>query len=444
MNVGVVGTGYVGLVTGTCLAEMGNQVICVDTDARKVSLLKDGQSPIYEPGLDGLLKKNINSGRLHFTQQIKDAVSTSEVLFIAVGTPSDKDGKADLKYVISVANEIGALIEDYKVVVVKSTVPVGTCQKVKAVITEQLQKRGVNVEFDVVSNPEFLKEGAAINDFMKPDRIVIGTETQKSKDLMFRLYEPFVKNEHPIVAIDITSSEMTKYAANAMLATKISFINEISRLCEKVGANVLDVRKGIGSDSRIGYSFIYAGLGYGGSCFPKDVKAIINTGKENGLPMSILESVEEVNQQQRVHFLNKILNYYNGDVKGKVFSIWGLAFKPGTDDMREAPSVDIINALIEKGAKVQAFDPVAEENTKELLDQPDQVTFFKDMYDCTKNTDALILCTEWTEFRSPKFELLKSQLADKVIFDGRNQYNPEHMKQMNMDYVSIGRDAVLN
>lgn len=439
MKVAVVGTGYVGLVSGTGFAEMGNQVTCVDIDEKKVSNLKEGILPIYEPGLDDLVHRNHKSGRLEFTTQLKEAVESSEIIFIAVGTPSDEDGTADLKYVLKVAEDIGKTMNGYKVVVTKSTVPVGTGLKVKEMITLQLNARAANFEFDVVSNPEFLKEGAAVEDFMRPDRIVVGTESDKAQSLMENLYAPFVRNGHPIYFMDIASSEMTKYAANALLATKISFMNEIARLCEKMGADVANVRKGIGSDPRIGFHFIYPGLGYGGSCFPKDVKALLTTGKENDEEMCILDAVEKVNKTQRPFFINKILNHYDGNVSGKTFALWGLAFKPGTDDMREAPSIDIVRELTERGAKVLAYDPVAIETAKEAIGVNPNLSYVEKSFDALEGADAMILVTEWREFREPDFDKVHSMLNDKVIFDGRNQYEPETIRNKGFEYYCVGR-----
>jgi UDPglucose 6-dehydrogenase len=367
MKVAVIGTGYVGLVTGACFAETGATVYCVDIDEEKINMLNRGQIPIYEPGLDVMIERNREKDRLFFTTDINQALKEAEAAFICVGTPSDKDGSADLRYVLQVAHDIGKNIDHYLVVVTKSTVPIGTSEKVRAAVQEELDKRGVDIEFDVASNPEFLKEGDAINDFMKPDRIVIGTDNQRAEDVLRRLYKPFLLNGHPILFMDIPSAEMTKYAANAMLATRISFMNELARLAEKVGADINWVRKGIGSDPRIGPKFLYAGIGYGGSCFPKDVKALIRTGQEHGVDLSIVKAVEQVNNQQKRLLVDKVLQHYNSDIKGKIFTVWGLSFKPNTDDMREAPSIVIINLLLEHGAKVKAYDPVATENAKKIF-----------------------------------------------------------------------------
>jgi UDPglucose 6-dehydrogenase len=436
MKIAVVGTGYVGLVTGTCLAEVGIDVTCIDIDAKKIENLKKGILPIYEPGLEELVLRNMEAGRLHFSTSLKDSVKGCDVAFIAVGTPPGEDGSADLKYVIGVAREIGQHIEDYTVVVTKSTVPVGTAKKVKAAVQEELDKRNARIIFDVASNPEFLKEGAAVEDFLKPDRIVVGVESKKAEDLMRKLYKPFTLNNHPIIFMDIPSAEMTKYAANAMLATKISFMNDIANLCEIVGADVNLVRKGIGSDPRIGNKFIYPGIGYGGSCFPKDVKALVKTAQENGHDMRILQAVEDVNQDQKQVLVKKVMKHYAGELKGKTFAIWGLSFKPKTDDMREAPSLVIIESLLKAGANVKAFDPVAMHEAKKEL--ADQITYAKDQYDALIDADALIIATEWPEFRSPNFNIMLKLMREKVIFDGRNIYDIEEMKEMDIQYYCIG------
>jgi UDPglucose 6-dehydrogenase len=406
MKIAVIGTGYVGLVTGTCLAEVGIDVTCIDIDTKKIENLKKGILPIYEPA------------------------------FIAVGTPPGEDGSADLKYVIGVAREIGLNIDDYTVVVTKSTVPVGTAKKVKSAVQEELDKRNSRIIFDVASNPEFLKEGAAVEDFLKPDRIVVGIESKKAEELMRKLYKPFTLNNHPIIFMDIPSAEMTKYAANAMLATKISFMNDIANLCEIMGADVNLVRKGIGSDPRIGNKFIYPGIGYGGSCFPKDVKALVKTAEDNGHQMRILQAVEDVNNDQKSVIYNKIMKHYDGEIKGKVFALWGLSFKPKTDDMREAPSLVIIEALLKAGANVKAFDPVAMHETQKILG--DQITYAKDQNDALIDADALIVATEWPEFRSPNFNVMTKLLKTKTIFDGRNIYELEEMKEMGFTYYCIG------
>ncbi|WP_167609233.1 UDP-glucose dehydrogenase family protein [Maribellus sediminis] len=440
MKISVVGTGYVGLVSGTCFAETGINVTCVDVDEKKIEKLNNGIIPIYEPGLESIYKKNAEKGRLVFTTNLAESLEGSDALFIAVGTPPDEDGSADLKYVLGVAREIGKHIDHYMVIATKSTVPVGTSKKVKEAIQEELDKREVNVAFDVASNPEFLKEGNAVQDFLRPDRIVIGTESERAQKVMKRLYKPFLLNGHPIVFMDITSSEMTKYAANSMLATKISFINEIANLCEIVGADVESVRKGIGSDPRIGNKFIYAGTGYGGSCFPKDVQALIRTADEHEYSLEILKAVERVNNRQKSVLFNKVLNYFNGDLKGKKFAVWGLSFKPKTDDMREAPSLVIIDKLLAEGALVVGYDPVAMEEGKRILG--DKIEFAKDEYDATIDADALLLVTEWPEFRIPNFRVLEKLLKNKVIFDGRNIYDPEEMAELKFDYYAIGRTPV--
>lgn len=447
MKVAVVGTGYVGLVTGTCLAEMGNTITCVDIDKKKIDLLKDGVIPIYEPGLEELVKSNYDSKRLDFTTDISKAIHASDVIIIAVGTPPNEDGSADLKHVLKVAETIGQTMTENKIVVNKSTVPVGTGDKVRSTIAAELVKRNLNIQFSVVSNPEFLKEGAAVNDFMKPDRIVVGCDSDDAQEKMNQMYKPFVLNGHRIIFMDIRSAELTKYAANAMLATKISFMNEISRIAEKVGADVSAIRQGIGSDSRIGFHFIYPGIGYGGSCFPKDVKALVRTGRENNVPMQILEAVEDVNKSQREIFVSKILKHYQNNLKGKKFAIWGLSFKPETDDIREAPAIDIIESLVSAGAEVLAYDPVAAENMLEHFKQnnPKILPMFKvldDQYEVLAGTDALLLVTEWKPFRSPDFTKIKAALKTPVIFDGRNQYDPEQMRTLGIKYSCIGRPSV--
>ncbi len=436
MKITIVGTGYVGLVTGTCFSEVGIDVTCVDIDQKKIDGLKEGIMPIYEPGLESMVKRNYDKERLHFSTSLSESVKGSQAAFIAVGTPPGEDGSADLKYVLAVAREIGQNIDDYTVVVTKSTVPVGTAKKVKAAVAEELEKRGVNIPFDVASNPEFLKEGAAIEDFLKPDRIVVGVESDEAKKTMERLYKPFLLNGHPTIFMDIPSAEMTKYAANSMLATKISFMNDIANLCEIMGADVNMVRKGIGSDNRIGTKFIYPGVGYGGSCFPKDVKALIKTADENGYEMQVLKAVEEVNDAQKSVLVNKVKKHFGDNLSGMTFAIWGLSFKPKTDDMREAPSIVIINQLIEAGAKVKAFDPVAmHEATRDL---GDTITYAKDEYDALVDTDALLLVTEWPEFRVPNFNVVGKLLKNKVIFDGRNIYDREELKESGFEYYGIG------
>jgi UDPglucose 6-dehydrogenase len=436
MKIAVVGTGYVGLVTGTCFAEVGIDVVCIDVNTQKIENLNKGILPIYEPGLEEMVSRNVEKGRLKFSTSLKDSISQCDVAFIAVGTPPGEDGSADLKYVIGVAKEIGANINDYIVVVTKSTVPVGTAQKVKNAINDELGKRNANIEFDVASNPEFLKEGAAIDDFLKPDRIVIGVESRHAEEIMRKLYKPFLLNGHPIIFMDVPSAEMTKYAANSMLATKISFMNDIANLCEIMGADVNMVRKGIGSDARIGNKFIYPGIGYGGSCFPKDVKALIKTASENGYRMQILESVESVNDAQKSVLFNKIMKHFDGNIKGKTFAMWGLSFKPKTDDMREAPSLVIIEKLLAAGANVKAYDPVAMKEAKHMLGE--QIEYCKDGEECLIDADALLIITEWPEFRSPNFKVMHKLLKGNVIFDGRNIYDVAEMKELGFDYYCIG------
>jgi len=440
MKIAVVGTGYVGLVSGTCFAETGTIVTCVDVNAAKISQLNQGIIPIYEPGLEDMVKRNVEKQRLSFTTSIKDAMVGAEAIFIAVGTPPDEDGSADLKHVLAVAKEIGENLQTYTVVINKSTVPVGTAQKVKNAVALELQKRGVTIPFDVASNPEFLKEGNAIDDFLKPDRIVIGTETEEAQKMMTKLYKPFLLNGHPIIFMDLLSAELTKYAANAMLATKISFMNDIANLCEIVGADVNLVRKGIGSDSRIGNKFIYAGAGYGGSCFPKDVKALIKTAKDHHHSLEILKSVENVNERQKLVVYNKVKDFFNGNLKGKKIAMWGLSFKPNTDDMREAPSLVIIENLLKDGATVSAYDPVAMPEAKHTLG--DTIHFANSPYEATKGADALVLITEWSEFRIIDFDQLEKTMNQKAIFDGRNIYDPEEMVERGYVYYSIGRKPI--
>lgn len=437
MRIAVVGTGYVGLVSGACLAETGVTVTCVDVDASKIQKLNEGGIPIYEPGLSDIVAKNRADERLFFTTSLKEALAQADAVFIAVGTPPDEDGSADLKYVLGVAGEIGELMENYLVVVTKSTVPVGTNRKVKETIAGALKQRGVNVGFDVASNPEFLKEGDAVNDFMMPDRIVVGVETERARKVMERLYHAFLLNNIPIYFMDIPSAEMTKYAANSMLATRISFMNDIANLCEIVGANVEAVKKGIGSDTRIGKKFLNAGCGYGGSCFPKDVKALIKTGDEFGYSMDVLKAVEWVNERQKSVLFGKIQKHYNHDLKGKRFGVWGLAFKPATDDMREAPSLVLIEQLLKAGAVVRAYDPEAMDEGRRKLG--DRIEYARNMYDALTDADALIVVTEWLEFKVPKFTFIEKALREKVIFDGRNIYNPEQMQEFGYIYYGIGR-----
>lgn len=436
MKVAIVGTGYVGLVTGTCFAEVGMDVTCIDIDQNKIDNLHKGILPIYEPGLDEMVKRNVDKKRLHFSTSLKDSIQGAEVVFIAVGTPPDEDGSADLKYVLAVAASVGEHMTHPLVIVTKSTVPVSTAEKVRKALQEQLDKRGSKLDFYVASNPEFLKEGAAIEDFMKPDRIVVGVDRPEAEDLMRKLYKPFLMNGHPIYFMDIPSAEMTKYAANAMLATKISFMNDIANLCEIMGADVNMVRKGIGSDARIGTKFIYPGVGYGGSCFPKDVKALIKTAKENNYNMRILDAVEHVNESQKEVLFNKVKKHFGGDLKGKKFALWGLSFKPKTDDMREAPSLVIIEKLLKEGASVVAYDPVAMKEAKHTL--KDTIEYATDMYDTLNDADALLIVTEWPEFRAPDFDEISKRLKQKALFDGRNIFDPQDMKKIGYSYYCIG------
>ncbi len=436
MKIAVVGTGYVGLVTGACLSEVGTDVVCVDNNEEKINKLNRGILPIYEPGLDDLVERNTKKARLHFSTKLEEAIVGAQVAFIAVGTPPGEDGSADLQYVLAVANAIGKYMTGYLVVVTKSTVPVGTAAKVKAAIANALKDRNADIDFDVASNPEFLKEGAAIDDFLKPDRIVVGVESEKAKTLLNQLYEPFLLNGHPILFMDIPSAEMTKYAANAMLATKISFMNDIANLCELVGANVNEVRAGIGSDVRIGKKFIYPGIGYGGSCFPKDVKALIRTAEDYGYKLRILKSVDLVNDDQKTVIFKKISEYFGNNLKGKRIGIWGLSFKPNTDDMREAPSLVLINALLEAGAYVQAYDPVAMEEAKHTLGY--KIIYANDAISAVMSADAMVLVTEWPEFRLPDWELIRKCMRGAVIFDGRNIYHANDMKQRGFVYFGIG------
>ncbi len=439
MKISVVGTGYVGLVTGTCFAVMGNTVICVDTDSDKIEKLKKGIIPIYEPGLDELVIENYRKGNLHFTTDVKEALEKTNVLFIAVGTPMGEDGSADLRYVLDVAQSVGKYMNHDIVVVDKSTVPVGTAEKVKATIQEELKKRGVTFKVMVVSNPEFLKEGAAVEDFMRPDRVIIGTDDDESLAVMKELYAPFTHSHERFIAMDIRSAEMTKYAANAMLATKISFMNEIATICEKAGADVNMVRIGIGSDHRIGYSFIYPGVGYGGSCFPKDVQALIKTSRDYGYEPKIITAVEEVNARQKLSLVDKVVKRFGQDLSGKVFAIWGLAFKPETDDMREAASITIIKELLKRNARVKAYDPRATEQAKGFyLKGLQNIEYCDSKYDALTGAEALLLVTEWKEFRSPDFDEVKKRLKNPVIFDGRNQYNMKKLQKDGFEIYQIG------
>ncbi len=437
MKTAIVGTGYVGLVTGTCFAEMGLSVVCVDTDKKKIENLKNGIIPIFEPGLEDLVDRNIKAGRLTFATNLVDVLDDVEVIFSAVGTPPDKDGSADLQYVLDVAKTIGQNMTSYKLIVTKSTVPVGTAAKVKSAILQELEARGLDVDFDVASNPEFLKEGAAIKDFMSPDRVVVGVESEKAKTILTRLYKPFLLNNFRVLFMDIPSAEMTKYAANAMLATRISFMNDVANLCELVGADINQVRAGIGSDSRIGSKFLYAGCGYGGSCFPKDVKALIATGKENNYNLRVLHAVEEVNNDQKHVLFKKLNDYYKGDLKGKTISLWGLSFKPETDDIREATSLVLIELLLEAGANVKVYDPVAMNEVKHRI--ADKVYYAKDLYDAALDSDAVLLVTEWKEFRLPSWNVVKTVMKTPLVVDGRNIYDIQEMESNGFAYLSIGR-----
>ena len=435
MNIAIVGTGYVGLVSGTCFAEMGAHVTCVDVDERKIEKLKNGIMPIYEPGLEELVKRNVDFERLKFTTDLTEVLDDVEVVFSAVGTPPDEDGSADLKYVLAVARQFGQHINKYTILVTKSTVPVGTAKKVKTVIQEELDKRGVSVPFDVASNPEFLKEGAAIKDFMSPDRVVVGTESEKAREVMTRLYRPLMLQNFRVIFMDIPSAEMTKYAANAMLATRISFMNDIANLCERVGANVDSVRKGIGTDSRIGSKFLYAGCGYGGSCFPKDVKALVHTGLENGYHMEVIEAVERVNEKQKSIVYDKIIKAV-GSVKGKTIAVLGLAFKPETDDMREAPALVVIDKLLRDGAIVRVFDPISMDECKRRIG--DTVTYCKNLYDASDGADVLALMTEWRQFRMPSWNVVKKVMSGNVVVDGRNIYDRQELEEQGFIYTRIG------
>ena len=436
MKIAVVGTGYVGLVTGSCLADVGMTVTCVDVNAQKIANLQKGVLPIYEPGLEDIVERNAKSGRLKFTTKLAEAIQGAEAAFIAVGTPPGEDGSADLRYVLGVAREIGEAMDGYLVVITKSTVPVGTAEKVRRELAAALQKRGSNLPFDVASNPEFLKEGAAIEDFMKPDRIVCGVESDRARDVMARIYKPFTLNGHPVLFMDVPSAEMTKYAANAMLATKISFMNDIANLCELLGADVNQVRKGIGSDPRIGNRFIYPGIGYGGSCFPKDVKALVKTGVENGYKLRILQSVEDVNEAQKHVLFDKVKKHFQGQLKGRHFAMWGLSFKPETNDMREAPSLVICEQLLAAGATVTAYDPVAAEESKHMIG--DRIGYAKDAYAALDGADALLLVTEWREFRVPDWDRIKKALKQPVVFDGRNIYSGPELRAQGFAYHGIG------
>lgn len=437
MKIAIVGTGYVGLVTGTCFAEMGMEVYCVDIDRRKIENLKNGIIPIYEPGLEELVVRNHEVGRLHFTTELREVLDEVEIVFSAVGTPPDEDGSADLKYVLDVARTIGQTMTKYLLVVTKSTVPVGTAQKIKQTILDEQAGRGVSIDFDIASNPEFLKEGAAVKDFMHPDRVVVGVESDRAKKLMEKLYHPFMLNNFRIIYMDVPSAEMTKYAANAMLATRISFMNDMANLCEIIGADVNMVRKGIGADTRIGSSFLYAGCGYGGSCFPKDVKALIRTADEQGYPMRILQAVETVNEYQKTVLYRKLEQYYRGNLSGKKVAMWGLAFKPETDDMREAPSLVLIDLLLKAGCRVTAYDPVAIPEAKRRIG--DRIRYAKDIYEAVNDADVLMIVTEWKEFRLPSWPKIKQQMKTPLILDGRNIYNIHEIEEAGFTYHCIGR-----
>jgi UDPglucose 6-dehydrogenase len=437
MKIAIVGTGYVGLVTGTCFAEMGMDVYCVDIDRDKIERLKNGNIPIYEPGLEELVHKNSRNGRLHFATELTEVLDRVDVLFSAVGTPPDEDGSADLKYVLDVARTIGRSMKRYVLVATKSTVPVGTAEKIKQVIREEQRKRGVSIDFDIASNPEFLKEGAAVKDFMNPDRVVVGVETERAQKLMTKLYRPFLLNNFPVIFMDVPSAEMTKYAANAMLATRISFMNDVANLCEIVGADINMVRKGIGSDARIGRSFLYAGCGYGGSCFPKDVKALIRTAAENGRSMRILQAVEDVNEEQKRILFRKLHTCYQGDLKGKRIALWGLAFKPETDDMREAPSLVIVDELLNAGCEVIAYDPAAMPEAKRRI--CDRIGYANDIYEAVEGADALLLVTEWKEFRLPDWRAVREKMRTPLLIDGRNIYDMNELQEFGFTCYNIGK-----
>lgn len=439
MKIGVFGTGYVGLVTGACFAERGNQVICVDIDADKIERLNKGEVPIYEPGLDKIVEKSHKLGTLKFTTDNTRAIKESEIIFIAVGTPMGEDGSADLQYVLKVAETIGKKMDKYMIVVDKSTVPIGTAFKVKNVIKDELKKRKLNIKFDVISNPEFLAEGHAVDDFMKPSRVVIGSGSKKATEIMEELYEPFTRSRERFIEMDVLSAEMTKYVANSMLATRISFMNDMAGICERVGANINMVRKGIGSDPRIGEKFLYAGPGFGGSCFPKDLRALRKTAEGFGYYSQMLEAVIDVNERQKMSLVNKVSVEFGDDLQGKTFAVWGLAFKRDTDDMRESPAINILNGLIDKGAKINAFDPQAmEEAKKHYFKDNKNIKYFKDMYSVLEGAEALVIITEWHQFDAPDFDLIKKKLKNKVIFDGRNLYNPEKVKEAGFKYYCIG------
>ncbi len=437
MKITVVGSGYVGLVTGACFAETGVTVACVDVDSEKIRRLNNGSVPIFEPGLEPMIKRNIEKGRLHFTTAIKEAIDGSEVIFIAVGTPPGENGSADLNHVLAVARDIGANLDHYVVVVTKSTVPVGTSGKIRDEIQKELNNRGSDIAFDVASNPEFLKEGAAMEDFLKPERIVVGVDNERTGEIIKRLYMPFVLNNHPVLFMDIASAELTKYAANAMLATRISFINEMANLCEILGADINQVRRGIGSDSRIGSKFIYAGAGYGGSCFPKDVKAIIRTAEENGYELKVIKAVEKANEYQRTVIFRKIMDHFKGNVSNRMIGIWGLSFKPKTDDIRESSSIFLIRMLLDNNFRIKVYDPVAMNETRKLFGN--SISYSDDQYDAITGTDAMAIMTEWSEFQLPDFEKMGTLMKSRTIFDGRNIYNPDELRQKGFTYYGIGR-----
>ncbi|AOZ49581.1 UDP-glucose dehydrogenase family protein [Chromobacterium vaccinii] len=439
MKITVIGSGYVGLVTGTCLAETGYHVCCLDVDPRKIEILQNGGIPIFEPGLEDMVKRNVAAGRLHFTTDVAASVAFGEVQFIAVGTPPDEDGSADLQYVLAAARNIARHMTGYRVVVDKSTVPVGTADKVRAAIADELAQRGANLPFSVVSNPEFLKEGAAIEDFMRPDRVVIGVDDDRAAEIMRRLYKPFQRSHERVLLMDVRSAELTKYAANAMLATRISFMNELANLAETMGADIEQVRQGMGSDPRIGYHFLYPGVGYGGSCFPKDVKALVQTAKENGHTLRVLTAVEEANEVQKLRLVEKVVSRFGEDLSGRRFALWGLAFKPNTDDMREAPSRVIVEELTRRGAEIVAFDPVAAHEAQRVMSGVNGVAFADDMMQALQGADALLIVTEWKMFRAPDFEAIRRSLKQPLIFDGRNMYDPAWLREQGFDYHAIGR-----
>ena len=437
MRITIIGTGYVGLVTGTCFAETGIDVTCIDVDKEKIINLNKGILPIYEPGLEQMIRRNVEKKQLRFSTDLKEGLEDSDIVFIAVGTPPGEDGSANLKHVLNVAGEIGRMMNDYLLIATKSTVPVGTAEKIRLTVQKELKERGKEISFDVASNPEFLKEGDAVEDFLRPDRIIIGVDSDRSEKMMNRLYKPFLLNGHPLIFMDIPSAELTKYAANSMLATKISFMNDIANLCELTGADINMVRKGIGSDSRIGNKFLYAGVGYGGSCFPKDVKALINTADEKGYSLRVLKAVEAINNDQKFIIFNKIYNHFGGNLKEKLIAVWGLSFKPNTDDIREAPSLVIIRKLLEHGARINVYDPVAMEQAEKQLS--DEVAYANDRYEALIDSNALVVVTEWAEFRSPNYKVMNKLMREKIIFDGRNIYDAIEMKEQGFKYYGIGR-----